>query len=150
MLMRSSRIVLMASVLLAGHQESAGARGASAVDLSRYVGKYPSDRVGGVRFRDQPAVRAAIVRTTPKGVVREALLHGAGPETPIVVRNRRLLSWACEAHNCGSHNWTLLVAADGSDPEVCYHDLDAGGTRWFRDGVVERGRTGDCPSGDAT
>lgn len=119
----------------------------AAGDLSAYVGQYPFDAVAGVAFRDHPLVRAALVQAGGDNAPVDQILTGPGPSTPIALADDgRILSWGCEQHNCGPHNWTLLVAADGSNPELCYHDEDATpATVWLVDGRVTE-RSGDCPS----
>lgn len=125
----------------------ASAEGSAAGPLSAYVGQYPFDEVDGVAFRDHPLVRAALVEAGGGNAPVERMLTGPGPSTPIALADDgRILSWGCEQHNCGPHNWTLLVAADGSQPELCYHDEDATpATVWLVAGRVTE-RSGDCPS----
>lgn len=115
--------------------------------LSGYIGQYPFDEVGGVAFRDHPLVRAALSEAGGDNAPVDRILAGPGPSTPIALADDgRILSWGCEQHNCGPHNWALLVAADGSRPELCYHDEDATpATVWLVDGRVTE-RSGDCPS----
>lgn len=119
----------------------------AAGDLSAYVGQYPFDAVAGVAFRDHPLVRAALVQAGGDNAPVDQILTGPGPSTPIATADDgRILSWGCEQHNCGPHNWTLLVAADGSSAELCYHDETATpATVWLVDGRVTE-RSGDCPS----
>jgi len=115
--------------------------------LAAYVGQYPFDVVDGTPFRDHPLVRAALVQAGGDNAPVERILSGPGPSTPIATaEDGRILSWGCEQSNCGPHNWTLLVAADGSQPELCYHDENATpATVWLVDGRVTE-RSGDCPS----
>lgn len=126
---------------------SASADAPAAGPLSGYVGQYPFDAVNGVAFRDHPLVRAALVQAGGENAPVDRILSGPGPSTPIALADDgRILSWGCEQHNCGPHNWTLLVAADGSRPELCYHDEDATpATVWLVDGRPTE-RDGDCPS----
>ncbi len=135
----------VASNDLMGKAASAGSPATG--PLSAYVGQYPFDAVGGTAFRDHPLVRAALTRAGGENAPVEQMLSGPGPSTPIATaEDGRILSWGCEQSNCGPHNWTLLVAGDGSNAELCYHDGDATpATVWLVDGqVTERG--GDCPS----
>ena len=118
--------------------------------LGAYVGKYSFDKVGGTTFLGRSEVRSAVKRSGAPTTVRRWIFGAAGPQTPIVRRAGRLLSWGCQAHNCGAHNWTVFVTLSGSDAEICYHDEDATHVNmWFADGARER-RADDCPSGDAT
>lgn len=121
--------------------------GAGGDPLAPYVGKYPFDAVGGVSFYQVPAVRAAVNGAVRDPQIRLLILDARGPTTPIARGpDGRLIAWGCEAHNCGPHNWSLVVGPDGGNAEVCYHDDGRPGatTRWFRDGAEEPGRTEEC------
>ena len=126
---------------------NAGAGAPATGPLAAYVGQYPSDPIDGVAFRDHHLVRAALIQAGGSDAPVEQILSGSGPSTPIeTAADGRILSWGCEQHNCGPHNWTLLVAADGSNPELCYHDEDATpATVWLMNGRPTD-RSGDCPS----
>jgi hypothetical protein len=116
--------------------------------FTRYIGKYPFDRVDGKRFQDLPEVHAAVAAAVHDPKIQRLILTDKDrPTTPIALEGGMLLSWGCEAHNCGPHNWTLLMKPDGSSPQVCYTDMDHGGTRWFANGAV-LAKTDPCPSGD--
>jgi len=117
--------------------------------LSAYVGQYPFDPVAGVAFRDHPLVRAALVQAGGTNAPVDRILDGPGPSTPIArTGDGRILSWGCEQHNCGPHNWALILEADGSNGELCYHDEDATpATVWLIDGRPTS-RDEQCPSGN--
>jgi len=66
---------------------------------------------------------------------------------PVAEEDGRILSWACEAHNCGPHNWAIAITPDGRDAAVCYHDQDAGVSRWYPAGYRAPSPDG-CPSGE--
>ncbi|MBW6523964.1 hypothetical protein KZ810_10700 [Sphingomonas sp. RHCKR47] len=116
-------------------------------DLSRYVGKYPFDLVAGRRFVDEPAVRAAVARVVPDAAVRDMVLSRDATANPVANEDGRILSWACEAHNCGPHNWAIAITRDGRDAAVCYHDQDAGVSRWYPANYRAPSPDG-CPSGE--
>ena len=121
---------------------------ASPTDLSAYVGKYPFDKVDGVAFVDNPQVRAAVERAAGGAIPASTFFTASGPATPIAMQDGRILSWACEEHNCGPHNWSMAVAPDGSTAQLCYHD-DKATPPTIR--IVEGKTTPqseDCPSGD--
>lgn len=120
---------------------------ATATDLSRYVGQYPFDLVAGRRFIHEPAVRAAVARVVPDAEVRDTVLSRDAIANPIVEEDGRILSWACEAHNCGPHNWAIAITPGGRDAAVCYHDQDAGVSRWYPAGYRAPSPDG-CPSGE--
>lgn len=116
--------------------------------LSRYLGKYPFDKVDGGGFLTDPKVVAAVRASGADTRVQELILGGAGPQTPIQKVAGKIVSWGCEAHNCGPHNWTLAVLDDGSGGEVCYLNEDEGATPvWYADGQRSP-RTDPCPSGE--
>lgn len=120
---------------------------AAGTDLSRYVGKYPFDPVAGTRFVDEPAVRAAVALVVPDAEVRDIVLSRDATANPIAEQDGRVLSWACEAHNCGPHNWAIAITPDGRDAAVCYHDQDAGVSRWYPADYRAPAPDG-CPSGE--
>ena len=68
---------------------------------------------GMTRFVDEPAVRAAVARVVPDAEVRDTVLSREATANPVVEQDGRILSWACEAHNCGPHNWAIAITPDG-------------------------------------
>jgi hypothetical protein len=109
-----------------------------AVDLSRFEGKYPFDKVDGADFLHQPPVLAAIERSGAPADVRSFILAASGPQSPIERHGLSLVAWGCEAHNCGAHNWAVQVGSDGTGGEVCYLDEDSGQPpRWYADGKLQ-------------
>lgn len=114
-------------------------------DFARYLGHYPFDKVGKMSWGADPAVRSAVAGAISDAKVRHWVLDGAGPTTPIAMLDGRLSSWACEAHNCGGHQWIAMLDPQTGKAEVCYFDGDAPvQTRWFVDGREEK-RNDDCP-----
>ncbi|MPT46859.1 MAG: hypothetical protein E2598_00370 [Sphingobium sp.] len=118
-------------------------------NVAKYVGKYPFDKVDGQSWDGDPAIKAAISAAVSDAKVRKRVLDSEGPATPIAQKDGKVLSWGCETHNCGPHNWTTLIDAQSGSAEVCYYDSDADTkqARWFKDGKESR-RDGACPSGD--
>ncbi|NWK96768.1 hypothetical protein DM806_14075 [Sphingobium lactosutens] len=114
--------------------------------FSRYVGHYPFDKVGAHSWHDDPLVVKAVEKTVSDKAVRKWVLEDAGPATPIAMVGGRVASWACEAHNCGPHQWVTLVDPRDGATEICYFDESVAPekTRWFRDGKEEE-RPGKCP-----
>lgn len=123
------------------------ATAAPLTDLSRYVGTYPFDLVAGTRFVDEPAVRSAVARVVPDAEVRDTVLSREATANPVIEQDGRILSWACEAHNCGPHNWAIAITPDGRDAAVCYYDQDANVSRWYPAGFRAPAPDG-CPSGE--
>lgn len=115
--------------------------------LSVYVGKYAFDKVAEVSFLEHPLVRAGVESAVPDAKIREWIFDKAGPQTPIALRDGRLLSWGCQQHNCGMHQWTVVIAQDGSNAEVCYLPDGAETPVWYAGGK-KVARTDPCPSGD--
>ena len=116
-------------------------------ELSRYVGKYPFDLVAGTRFVDEPAVRSAVAKVLPDAGVRDIVLSRDATANPVAEWDGRILSWACEAHNCGPHNWAIAITPDGHDAAVCYYDADAHVSRWYPADYRAPASDG-CPSGE--
>lgn len=116
-------------------------------DLSVYAGLYPGEEVEGISFLEHPAVRAAAEKAVSDAAVLKWVLSPEGPKTPIAAKGNLLLSWGCETHHCGQHNWSLLITQDGSEAELCYFDADeAPGTRWFSAGQEPKVWELECPA----
>ena len=116
--------------------------------LAAYLGKHPSEKVNGVTFLAQPLVEAAVAKV-PDAAVREFIIHYAGPDAPIVLRDGRVLAWGCEAHNCGYHNWAISILPDGSSADICYYenkDRPDGQSTWYLGSGGTETRPGNCPS----
>ncbi|WP_157218805.1 hypothetical protein [Flavisphingomonas formosensis] len=136
------------NAMVSAPAEEAG--GADQGDLGAYVGHYPFDKVGGVSFIENPKVKAAIARTvTDKAILRWVTDPDAGPSDTIYRKDGKIAAWSCQQHNCGDHNWTLLVDPDGAKAALCYHDAEksGGGSLWYPAGGGEpEKRDGDCPA----
>lgn len=119
---------------------------AGVADPARYVGHYPFDKVDGHSWHGDPAIIGAVTAAVGDKDVRKWVLEGDGPATPIAMVDGRIASWACEAHNCGPHQWVTLLDPKGGAAEICYFDAeaDADKARWFRAGK-EDVRAGPCP-----
>ena len=119
------------------------------VDLGAYVGKYPFDKVDGTSFLDTPAVRRAVAATVPDKAVRAWIFEKAGPQSPIVLKDGKLLAWGCEQHNCGAHNWTIAIDPAGTAADICYFDetVDTGQAKWYLASGTSEMRKDSCPSG---
>lgn len=114
--------------------------------MTRYVGKYPFDKVDGTAFMADPRTAAAVKASGADAQVQKLVLGASGPQTPIRKVGDRIVSWGCEAHHCGPHNWTLSMRDDGSGGEVCYFREGADPV-WYADGK-RTARTDPCPSGE--
>ena len=114
--------------------------------LTGYAGKYPFDEVEGVAWNDHPVVKAGIAAAVKDARARQAIETLEGPAAPIEMRGGKLLSWACEAHNCGPHQWAVHVDPANGATDVCYFDEAASATqsRWFLANGTEERRAGNC------
>lgn len=113
-------------------------------DLARYAGKYPFDSIGGVQFLRHPAVRQAVADAAPTARIRTRILT-QGTSGPIEVDDRMILAWACEPHNCGPHQWSILIGRRSRVHIVCYQPTGSETGSWYRRG--HRIATGEgCPS----
>lgn len=120
---------------------------AQTTPLTAYVGKYPHDAVGGVDFFDRTDVANGLIAAVGDAKLRSLIRGRSGPETPIFARGKRIAAWGCEAHDCGDHNWTVMVDPSGGKTEVCYHDSATMGdrSRWYAGGAPIL-RAGACPT----
>lgn len=141
----------------AGRPAEASAKKAepAAVDLTPYIGKYPFDAVNGHRFLDHPAVKAAIAAAVPDAKTRAAIRFDAdGLGLPIVkVDGGRILVWGGAKRAEDRYNWAVVIAPDGSKPEVCIYDgvgydEDFQSAQWFEPGQQGIMKQGKCPSAD--
>lgn len=119
----------------------------SAPDLRRYVDHYPLDGVGETTFLSDPRVRDGVAAAVPDAAVRARVLDPDVTATPIVLAQGRVLSYGCEPHNCGPHNWAIAITPDGREAAVCYVDQERQVARWYPEGFGPA-PTGGCPSGD--
>ncbi|KTE24691.1 MULTISPECIES: hypothetical protein [unclassified Sphingopyxis] len=114
--------------------------------LASYVGKYPFDKVDGVAWNDHALVKAGIAASVRDKAALKAITTLEGPSGPIEMRGDKVMSWACEAHNCGAHQWAVLVDPRTGATDVCYYDeeADAAKSRWFLSTGKEEKRDGNC------
>jgi hypothetical protein len=119
---------------------------AAAGPLSVFIGRLPNQEVGGVFFADHPLVRRSVEAAVPDAAIRRWVLS-QGTSAPIALRDGRLVSNACEPHNCGPHNWTILIDPGGTSAEVCYV-VNSTGERatWYAAGRAPEERAGPCPT----
>lgn len=118
--------------------------------LAAYVGKYPFDKVHGVTWTDHPVVKAGIAATVGDAAVRKAIQSTPGPAAPIEMHGEKIAAWGCEQHNCGPHQWAVLIDPRTGATDVCYHDdgVSPNESRWFLAGGKEEKRAGYCQIGD--
>jgi hypothetical protein len=115
-------------------------------DLTAYVGMFPFDAVGGVTWHDHPMVTAGIRKTVIDAAVRRAMQSPGGPSAPIATYQGKVGSWGCQQHNCGDHQWAVLVDPKTGATDVCYHNAEQTGeaSRWFLAGGGQETRPGNC------
>lgn len=125
------------------------AKAGDARGLAAYVGKYPFDKVDGVAWNDHPAVKAGLAATVKDAKVLKAIQTLEGPAAPIEMHDGKVMAWACQQHNCGPHQWAVLVDPATGATDVCYYDEAASATdaRWFLAGGKEERRKGNCQFG---
>ena len=116
--------------------------------LSKYLGKYPSEPVKGVSFWRHPIVRRKVEQFIGDAETVNLILGGE-VESPIEAAGEPyLFAYACQPHNCNSHNWAVSISLDGRDVEVCYFNQYEGRVQsgWYSD----RGVSGveSCEIGD--
>jgi len=114
--------------------------------LADYVGKSTAEHVNGIDWNHNPTVLAGIRRSVTDASVREAIKDTSGPAALIELIDGKVASWACENHNCGDHQWMVMVEPASGATDVCYHDAAKvpGQSRWFlASGKIEQ-RPGNC------
>ncbi|MDQ2892498.1 MAG: hypothetical protein M3R64_05345 [Pseudomonadota bacterium] len=116
------------------------------VPLTAYVGKYPTDTVGGVTFFDRTEVANALIAAVGDAKLRRMITGRDGVTVPIFAYQGKIAAHGCEPHNCSAHNWTFVMSPDAGRAVACFHDEAAMGetSRWVaNDEPVTR--PGDCP-----
>ena len=131
--MRKTNALCLAMVTLMMSTPASGFQRRGAPDLARYADKYPSDAVAGVRFLNHPTVRAAAQNAAPNARIRRQILR-EGTSAPIAVNNLMVLSHACEPHNCGPHQWAILIGRRTPVHIICYQADGEELGRWYRRG----------------
>ena len=119
----------------------------AAPDLTAYEGKYPSDAVDGVTFLANPAVVAGVEATVTDQALRDTVLSEETVQSPITVKDGVVRADDCEPHNCGDHNWSILIDAKSGSTDVCYHDasdMGADESRWYLASGETEMRPGTC------
>lgn len=141
-------VMMMAAAMAPQLQAKEGA-----ADLNAYVGKYPFDVVNGHRFLDHPVVKAAIAAAVPDAKARAGVVFpDDGLGLPIVkVAGGRILIWGGDRRAEDRYNWSVVIAPDGSKPEVCIYNgvgygEDFQSAEWFEPGKPSIMKQGTCPS----
>ena len=85
-------------------------------------------------------VRAAINAAAPAAIRRDIL--SGQVESPIAVLPNFIIGHSCEAHNCGSHNTSVVINYRTREAAVC-RITDGRNAIWYRNGRVAA-RNGSC------
>lgn len=119
---------------------------AAGAGLAAYVGKFPFDKIDGVTWSDHPMVKAGIRKSVTDAAARNAVLGWAGPTAPIALIDGKVSGWGCEQHNCGPHQWLVMVDPATGATDVCYFNesTSADHARWFLASGKQEDRKGDC------
>jgi hypothetical protein len=120
---------------------------AQTTPITAYVGKYPHDAIAGVDFYDRTDVATGLVHAVGDAKLRETIRGRSGPATPIFKLGTRVAAWGCEEHNCGDHNWAVLIDPKDGKTQVCHHDAATmgQGSDWYA-GAAPARRAQSCPS----
>lgn len=133
--------------LFAAFSLTTAASALAAPGLTAYEGKYPSDAVDGVTFLAHPAVVAGVGATVADRALRKIILSEETVQSPITVKGRVVRADSCEPHNCGDHNWSILVDSRSGATDVCYHDgatMPQDQSRWYLASGKSGMRRGTC------
>lgn len=114
--------------------------------LTAYIGKFPFEAVGGVTWHDHPMVTTGIRNTVTEAGVLNAMRAPGSPSAPIATYEGKIGSWGCEQHNCGDHQWAVLVDPNTGATDVCYHNAEQTGdaSQWFLSDGSQETRPGNC------
>jgi hypothetical protein len=122
---------LRTAVALAAGLLAAPPAHAAAVDgwpkAAEWQGRYLFDKVGGVAFLDQPAVRKAAIALVGEQRYRQ-VLKAWTVSMPIQADGGSLLAQGCKPHDC-LNNFVILI--DGGRMAVCIHDSAKNTLAWF-------------------
>lgn len=132
---------------LAGFSASAmmlvAACGAAAGELYpsiyEYDGKYVNEAVNEYLLFDNPELRKAVAEAAPNEALAELVLNVEVVSTPIDGDEelKAGLYYACEPHNCGSHNWSFVFEELTNRGAICHLDMDSGkGAEWYVKGEL--------------
>lgn len=140
----SARAVVLASFIALSAAGSASA--ADFTGLQAWVGKHPSNRIGGRQFFDHPGLRAEMRKTMGERAYR-GLQGISGPEGLVVRVGDFIAAWHCQQHDCGDKNTTTIARLAKGDVVICWqHAPEQAARRWYIPGrapVDERGE--GCP-----
>ncbi|KMS56621.1 hypothetical protein V474_14015 [Novosphingobium barchaimii LL02] len=117
--------------------------------LSRYLGKYPDDKIDGVDFLHHPQVVKAVNDAVSDLKIRALILSGKDRTGPIIGSRGRLYMRYDDPRSAGSYNWALLMAQDGTSSAVCVAEgdpvPDVSGAQWYSEGVEAFQLYAPCP-----
>jgi hypothetical protein len=117
---------------------------AASTGLSGYVGKYPFEKVQGVSFLANAQVRQQVARHTPLALQKTILSPNIVGSPIARISPSLITATMCEPHNCGPHNWSILISADGAQAAVCHVNWEEEQTgAWFHNRI----RFADQPDG---
>ncbi len=117
---------------------------AQAADPKAWVGRYPSDKIGGVDFWHNLGSK---LDSTVGPQLAKSIRGGWGPEGPV----QRIEGWTiagkCKAHECNTQNVTILIN-DAGRMIACVHRADQKPPiRWQEIGQAVVPLDHDCKDG---
>ena len=95
----------------------------SGADYKQWVGKYPSDRVQGKTFLDQPDVQRRVTQTLGRGALAEMKKMATSFRTQEY--KGWLLASGCQPHMCVDAQWTVAIDLTSGETRTCLASLDA-------------------------
>ncbi|MEI7806273.1 MAG: hypothetical protein WCI56_13190 [Hyphomicrobiales bacterium] len=123
----SGRLLLLLPVFLLSWS-SAGAQttlpAANAVSYKTWIGKFPSDRIGGKTFLEQADVQRRVKTTLGANALRQMQQMRASEK----IREHRnwLLASGCQQHMCPYAQWTVAINLVSGETWACVADLNSG------------------------
>jgi hypothetical protein len=107
----------LALLVVAGGPATARAQAPGVDGLARWADRYPSDRVAGREFWNDPAVAQSVARLL--GPERYRLFRQMDVESQVHVADGFLSVFRCQPHNCPNQA-TLLIDLRTGAVVVCY------------------------------
>ena len=144
------RAVLATLLFLAGNISAR-----SQVDSARmnaWVGMYPSDRVQGVMFLEDPEVQARVLNALGPGSITQ--LKEMSVVGPIVHRGDWLIAYGCQPNMCAEAKWWVAINLTSLETRACLALLNLPTVRFGASGKryidLPRAQRGGCPEPEKT
>jgi hypothetical protein len=149
---RYRRLLPIAIVLWSGATAAAqpASPDSSAAFYKIWIGKFPSERVGGKTFLEQPDIRRRVMRILGADALSDM------NEMRASFRAQEYKNWlvvsGCRPHMCVDAQWTIAINLVSNETWVCTAPLNAGfvliGATHKKPVHIPRKQGDGCPEGE--